>query len=221
LLETFLKEKQTDIYEQELLQNASYYVHEFRENWKRAFFGIFGSKAVLTDDSKHYWDKLTAQGRNPVVVIHSGLMSLLKAAGIPCASMILTKEQSQWESAKDPTEEVQAIFDQVWERMTVAGLTRSASKPSVRIFKELPGKSEIQFGAYMDGVCYVNEACVGSRQERYAHLEEIAHHVTGADDESKELQNYLLESLDHFMFESQDCPDMKPTTPSDENITPI
>jgi hypothetical protein len=82
-----------------------------------------------------------------------------------------------------------------------SGLTHNAEKPKLRTFAERPGRSEITFGSYADGTCFINKACIGSAQERRACIEEIGHHVSKATDICREFQNWLLEALDCFMFE--------------------
>lgn len=199
LLVAVLMERK-DIFEREMLQHASYYVDSKQTTWSNAFYTLYGENAVITDDSKFYYEQLSRLGKNPVIVTHSGLSALLKAAGVPTAASVLTREQQEWEETGEPTTETRTLFDKVWSLFERAELTRGVEKPNLKMFRERPGKSEVCFGAYYSGVCYVNEACVGSEHERWACIEEIAHHISRANDRSEELQHFLVECLDTFIF---------------------
>ncbi len=205
LLHAMLKEKKTDLYEADVVQNASYYVDLDTQSWSHAFYSIFGENAVLTDDNQLYYDKLKKIGKDPVVVIRSGLRALLRAAGVSTVDQVLTREQRDWESIADPSEATQDVFDGVWNRLVLTGRTFGAEKPELRIFTEAPGKSGITFGSYTKGRVYLNESIVGSKMERRACLEELAHHISESGDETREFQTFLLELADHFMFETLCC----------------
>lgn len=199
LLTTVLKDER-EIYETSILPNAAYYIDKDANNWREAFFSLFGDNAVLTDNSKFFYDKLIQMGKNPVVVT-GGLYSLLQNAGVPTAGTTLSREQMEWQDVTEPTTKAQEVFDTVWHRLTEAGLTRGASKPPLRLFTERLGKTVVTFGQYYGGTCYINIACCGSKHERWACIGEILHHVTQANDGSMELQHFLLEAIDTFMTE--------------------
>ncbi len=201
LLNAMLVDNRT-IWERHCLTNGTYYVDKKSEAWQNAWTSIFGDNAVLTDTSAYFHDKLKRMGKTPIIVSDSGLMSFLKSAGIPHVAQVLTREDRKWDTVADPDEESQDVFDFVWNRLGVAGLQHGKEKPPLRIFTELLGSAEVTFGAYHGGTCYINRACVGSIQERRACLEELAHHISGASDESREFQMFLLEVADHFGFES-------------------
>ncbi len=200
LLNAMLVDNRT-IWERHCLSNATYYVDTKMEAWQNAWTSIFGDNAVLTDTSAFFHDKLKRMGKTPIIVSDSGLMSFLKSAGIDHVAQVLTREDRKWDTVADPDEESQDVFDSVWDRLETAGLTHGKTKPPLRIFTELPGSAEVTFGGYLNGTCYVNRACVGSLQERRACLEEQAHHISGASDESREFQMFLLEVADYFCFE--------------------
>lgn len=201
LLHAVLRDKRDDLYELDVLQSASYYVELDHQSWTNAFHALFGEKAVLTDDSQFLYEKLRAVGKDPVVVTHSGLTALLRAAGVPTVDKVLTSQERKWESISDAGPKTQRIFDQVWDTLVTNELTYGAEKPALRLFTDKAGKISVTFGSYVEGKVYINAACIGSKHERRACLEEIAHHVSEAGDESREFQTFLLEVADHFMFD--------------------
>lgn len=201
LLHAILTDNRNDLYELDVLSTASYYVGESKEAWRDAWKTMFGDNAVMTDNSEYYYNKLKQVGRDPIVVCHSGLIQLLKSAGIPTVDKVLTEEERRWDSVEEPSAEATATFERVWKKLEKSGLTHNAEKPKLQTFTELPGRSEVTFGSYTDGTCFINKACIGSAQERRACIEEIGHHVSKATDICREFQNWLLEALDCFMFE--------------------
>ncbi len=213
LLQAMIREKQDDLYEADVLQSASYYVELDGQSWTNAFHALFGEKAVLTDDNRFLYEKLRAAGKDPVVVTHSGLTALLKAAGVPTVDRVLTREQRDWQTLSEPTENSQKVFDRVWQTLGEAGLHYGAKKPELRIFEEQPGKVCITFGAYTDGRVCINQSIVGSKKERQACLEELAHHISEASDETREFQAFLLEIADHFMFGPRLLPEFRAMPP--------
>lgn len=202
LLQTVIRDKKTDLFEVGVLQNASYYVELDTQAWTNAFYALFGENAVLTDTSEFLYEKLKNIGKDPVVVTHPGMTALLRAAGVPTVDRVLTREQKNWESITDPPEATQALFDGVWDRLNSAGMTFGAEKPELRLFVEQPGKVTTTLGSYVNGKVYINESIVGSKKERQAILEELAHHISESSDETREFQTFLLELADHFMFET-------------------
>jgi len=185
LLTAMVKDKKSDLYEADVVQSASYYVELETQAWTNAFHALWGEKAVLTDDSQFLYEKLRSIGKDPVVITHSGLTALLRAAGVPTVDRVLTREQRKWESITEPTEESKKVFDQVWMTLGQAGLHFGADRPGLRIFAEAPGKASLTFGSYShaDKMVYINEAIVGSKRERQAILEEFAHHISEASDD--------------------------------------
>jgi len=200
LLNEMITVKNDRLYECDVLQSASYYTTLNKQAWLDAFFTLFGDKAVLTDTSQFLYEKLRAIDRDPVVVSHSGLMALLKSAGVTTVDQVLTRQQRKWQDINKPAGDSQEIFDRVWARLNFAKLTYGAEKPELHVFTEQPGKTSITFGAYTDGIVYINAAVIGSITERRAYIEELAHHISESSDETREFQTFLLEIADHFMF---------------------
>ncbi len=199
LLWAVITDQRKNLYEADVLQSASYYVELDQQAWTHAFYALFGENAVLTDSSVCVYDKLKKVGRDPVVVSHSGLRDLLRAAGVRTAERVLTREQREWQSIAEPSDETRKVFDGVWNRLAWANMTFGAEQPELRLFVEEPGKSSITFGSYASGLVYLNESIVGSAKERQTCLEELAHHISKSGDETREFQTFLLEIADHFM----------------------
>lgn len=189
-----------EFFEKNRLLMAGHYLDvDTGKNWREAFSTMFGEKAVMTTNDKFFFDKINKLGKKPIVILHDGLFYALRQAGVPHSLTILSKDERKYEVLQEPSPEAQAVFDEVWNSLAGLGLADGKQKPGLMMFKQRPGDSYVHFGAYENGVCHINMDCSGSRQERQACLEEIGHHISGAEDESEEFQHWLVECLERLI----------------------
>ncbi len=104
----------------------------------------------------------------------------------------------------DATPDAQAAVDLVWEWLKETGLTNGKGKPPVKVFTSILNGGTMLNGYYRSGEVFINGdlagagSLVGGRQA-LSHrllvvaLEEVAHYVTEATDNSRDFQNYLLD----------------------------
>jgi hypothetical protein len=90
----------------------------------------------------------------------------------------------------------------VWRTIESCGLNNAKAKPSVKCFASILDGGTMLNGYYRDGIVFINgdlapsgTADVSALPNRLLHvaLEEIAHYVTNATDNSRDFQNYLLD----------------------------
>jgi hypothetical protein len=92
----------------------------------------------------------------------------------------------------------------VWELLEGVGLTNGKEKPPVRCFTSILDGGVMLNGYYRDGEVFINSDLAGSAylaggRQALPHrlvkvaLEECAHHVTGATDNSRDFQDFLLD----------------------------
>jgi hypothetical protein len=182
----------TNFYERDLLCNASERIDLENSHWLEAFLAIHGENAVLTTNDAHFFDRLRARGYHPVVATDDGLHQLLLRAGCPNAMGTLTRDEKEFQRLIEPGEKTQDTFDVVWKHAESLGMTGNKKKPSVMIFQPRPGATELTLGSYDNGVCFINIEAVGSELETMACVEEIAHHISGCHDMSREFQTFLV-----------------------------
>ena len=100
------------------------------------------------------------------------------------------------------TDSAQAAVDFVWNVIERHGLDNGKEKPPVYCFTSILDAGVMLNGYYRDGKVYINAdlapagvAVVGRLSNRLLKvaLEEVAHFVTGATDNSRDFQDYLLE----------------------------
>ena len=117
-------------------------------------------------------------------------------------AQVLSNDELSGRLITEPTESAQAAVDFVWLIIERHGLNNGKDKPPVKCFTSILDGGDMLNGYYRDGTVFINSdlaptgtADVGSLSARLLHvaLEEVAHYVTGATDNSRDFQNYLLD----------------------------
>jgi hypothetical protein len=171
------------------------------KNWSEAFAQVAGEDAVLT--GKGTKDQLGRKGYIPVVAPEN-LVSAAAVYGVQTSASVLSVDEMVGREITDPTPDAQLAVDVVWSWLEETGLTNGKEKPPVKVFSSILDGGTMLNGFYRDGTVFLHEdlggtaSIVAGRQalsDRLLHvaLEEVAHHVTGATDNSRDFQNFLLD----------------------------
>ncbi len=172
-----------------------------QQNWQEAFALVAGDHAVLT--GKGTVDQLERKGFTPVVAPEN-LVSAAAAYGVQTSASVLSADELSGREITDATPDAQTAVDVVWEILVDIGLTNGKQKPPVRSFSSILDGGTMLNGYYRDGQVFVNRDLAGDaslvagrnaltdRLLKVA-LEELSHYVTGATDNSRDFQDYLLE----------------------------
>ena len=170
-----------------------------RQNWHDAFVQVCGDTAVLTGDGTA--KQLEGKGYKPVKA-PEGIVNAAARYGVQTPAQVLSNDELSGRLITEPTESAQAAVDFIWRRLELCGLNNGKTKPPVKCFTTILDGGVMLNGYYRDGTVFINAdlaptglADVGQLPDRLLHvaLEEIAHYVTGATDNSRDFQNYLLD----------------------------
>lgn len=119
-------------------------------------------------------------------------------AGVRTVNKVLTTDEREGRKIDEITNDLAiAAVGVVWAKLQEAGHTRGEIIPKVFSFtSELQSESKV-FGFYRDGGVYINNCLLsagGISRELFATvLEEIAHYVTKATDNSRDFQDYFIQ----------------------------
>ena len=171
------------------------------KNWSEAFAQVAGEDAVLT--GKGTKDQLERKGYIPVVAPEN-LVSAAGLYGVQTPASVLSVDEMVGRQISDPTPDAQSAVDFVWEWLEETCLTNGREKPPVKVFSSILDGGTMLNGFCRNGTVFLHEALGGTASEfggrralsdRLLHvaLEEVAHHVTGATDNSRDFQNFLLD----------------------------
>ena len=172
-----------------------------RQNWQEAFALVAGEDAVLT--GKGTVDQLERKGYKPVQAPEN-LVNAAEQYGVQTPARVLSADELSGRAVTDPTPDAQAAVDLVWELLEEVRLTNGKAKPPAKCFTSILDGGTMLNGFCRDGVVYINADLAGSAfvvagREALSHrlvkvaLEEVAHHVTGATDNSRDFQDFLLD----------------------------
>lgn len=172
-----------------------------RNNWSEAFRQIAGENGVLT--AKGTVNQLERKGYVPVVAPES-LVSAAGMYGVQTSTSVLSADEIVGREIGRATPDAQAAVDVVWGLLQEVGLTNDKPKPTVKVFTSILNGGTMLNGYYRNGEVFINAdlagaGAVGGGHQALSHrllvvaLEEVAHYVTGATDNSRDFQNYLLD----------------------------
>jgi hypothetical protein len=172
-----------------------------RRNWQDAFALVAGEDAVLT--GKGTAEQLDRKGYRPVPA-PEGLVHAAEQYGVQTPARVLSADELSGRQVTGPTPDARAAVDLAWGLLEAVGLTNGRAKPPVKCFTSLLDGGVMLNGFYRDGGVFLNGDLAASGSAvagRHAlphrlvkvALEEVAHHVTGATDNSRDFQDFLLD----------------------------
>jgi hypothetical protein len=172
-----------------------------RKNWQEAFVQVAGEQAVLTGEKTS--GQLERKGYKPVEAPEA-IITAASRYGVLNAASVLSADELLGREITEPTPDAQAAVDFVWEIVKAHGLTNGKQKPPVRGFTTILDGGVMLNGYYRDAVVYINRDLGDSASVKGGRLalpnrllkvalEETSHYVTGATDNSRDFQDYLLD----------------------------
>ena len=172
-----------------------------QKNWQEAFLQVAGDDAVLTGEGSA--NQLERKGYKPVTA-PEGLVNAASRYGIQTPSTVLSVDELSGREITEASPDAQAAVDLVWELLQQVRLTNGKEKPVVKCFSSILDGGTMLNGYYRNGEVFINADLAGSasvvagrdglssRLLKVA-LEEVAHFVTEATDNSRDFQDFLLE----------------------------
>jgi hypothetical protein len=170
-------------------------------SWQEAFAQVAGENAVLTGAGTV--DQLRRKGYTPVLAAE-GLVNAAERYGVSTPAKVLSADDLAGREITEASPDAQAAVDLVWDLLEEVGLTNGKDNPPVKCFTSTLDGGVMLNGYYKDGTVFINSDLAGGssafagpqalsdRLVKVA-LEEVAHYVTQATDNSRDFQDYLLD----------------------------
>ena len=164
--------------------------------WEQAWEAAAGPGAIVCDNefSKDYAEKKGHDSR----VVPQNWAKAIRRAGVTSAQDVLSIDEQRGRTPLDATPDAIKAVEWAWDLFELAGLCGEREKPSIFCFQEI-GKAESQTKGFqnVDGVhIHIDIANDGQNNElRKTALEEVAHWITGATDNSRDFQNFFIDAL--------------------------
>lgn len=168
--------------------------------WKDTFDKVFGLDSVIaTADG----GETAARKGYKVVNAPAAFVSAAGKYGVRTPEKVLTQDDRDGREVLDATPDATAAVDWVWSVVEGHGMTNGKAKPPVKCFRQIMQGGAQTLGFYRNGVVYFNTDIAGygtlegglsvlSQQLLTTALEELAHYVTEAGDNSRDFQDYVL-----------------------------
>ena len=171
-----------------------------KEVWTTAFEKVAGETAVMaTDDG----GSMAARKGFKVITAPEAFVNAAEKHGVRTPAKVLSDDDKAGRTVFDATPDAIAAVEFAWELVTKFGVANGRSMPEVKTFRKIMDGGSQTLGLYKDGVVYINQDIAGfgslqtgwhnlSQQLLVTALEEVSHHVTGASDNSRDFQDFVL-----------------------------
>jgi hypothetical protein len=171
--------------------NLRWAEQEVLKNWSQAYKQVYGDAVICeTPEIAHI---VRSKGKM-AQVFPERLVSLVRSIpGVQDSSAILTKDEVDGRNILPPTDDVTRIRDRVWEFLFDHALCNGKDIPDVHCFSEITRQEGTRLGFYRDDTVYINlDICQDCPMLLQTMIEEIAHHVTGARDCTRDFQDFAF-----------------------------
>lgn len=206
---------------QSFLQGETIWEHQFQEwalapssyessealaarktQWNDAFTAVVGSDAVVA--TKNGGEMAKRKGYK-VLEAPEAFVKAAEKWGIRTPDKVLTNDDKEGRTVSEATPDVLAAVDWIWDIAGRHNMLNGKQKPAASCFTKIMDGGSQTLGFYRDNTVFVNTDIAGGRSQQLlvTVTEEVAHHVTGATDNSRDFQDYLLNLLVKVALEKQ------------------
>lgn len=174
---------------------------ERKQRWNSAVKSVFTEDTVFgTTANKEFAERKGFK----VITVNEAFAKSAAGFGLRTPEMVLTQDDREGRTIVDATPDAIFAVDWIWDCIERNGMTMNKKKPDVKCFQQSMNAGSITWGFYRgDDTVYLNldlgtEATVLggfkalSQMFLTTTLEELCHHVTGATDNSRDFQDWIL-----------------------------
>jgi len=177
-------------------ENCRETIIKHKEEWKKAWQEVAGNKTILLDSPKPE-GLLSTKGLRPVYSKSHGWYFIFNNMGLNTGDNLLTEDEKIGRYIKEASDTLIKEVAVVWEWMEKKGLTQDKNKPDIKEFTQ-DGLTE--YGYYKDNTIFINSIVVGNGVLCTAVIfEELVHYVTGLEDYTLKLQQYLFHLIAQYI----------------------
>jgi hypothetical protein len=209
---------------QSFLDGSKYWEHTFQSYgledgirdegqkavWAKAFELVAGEGAVISTPEG---GELAARKGFKVVHAPEVFVQAAEKRGLPTPAKVLSEDQRLGREVLDSTPDAEAAVDFAWALVEKHKVANGRKRPLVKTFRKIMDGGSQTLGFYKDGTVHINQdiAAGGSlslgwhaltQQLLVTALEEVAHHVTGATDNSRDFQDFFLNLIVYMAKET-------------------
>ena len=170
------------------------------EVFQAAFTACAGNNAVLCSGKKQISEFVEKKGFKPVS-IEGNWFQILQKYGIKTEGEVLDGLEKEGYTESTATADMVVAVDKVWDLLKACDMLNGREKPIVKGFNPMMSGEAQTYAMYKNGIVYIHtDLGAMSPLLLKAALEEVVHHVTGAGDMSRDLQDYLFRLVVQMWF---------------------
>lgn len=176
---------------------------EERNNWIGAWEIALGDKTVSAPVNGDNYAKTYAKRKGyNVAEIPDSWFTTVEHFGIQTTDDVLTENERKGREIFEATSSAKRAVEIVWEWCKMSGFTNDKEMPQVFCYKELTDAESDLMGFAKDNGVYLREDISSglNKLTLKAALEEVAHYITGATDNSRDFQSFFRDMLVEFLF---------------------
>lgn len=166
---------------------------EQKRAWTQAWKAVAGDSVIC--DSNAQRDLVARKGFTPVPITASSWAKASAKFGILTATAVLSTHEAKGRVACDVTPAATQAVATVWSWLESFKMTRGMNPPQIACFNDVTDAEIDVMGYYENGTVFIR-ADIASGENDYllkTALEECVHYVTGSGDNSRDIQNYLID----------------------------
>lgn len=169
------------------------------ENWKKAFEMIGGDQAMIATEEG---GKLAGRKGYKIINAPDSYVKTATAYGLPTPATVLSADEKNGREVCETTQSAIEAVDFAWSFIEKHKLSNGRQKPEVKCYRQIINFGAQSLGFYSNNTVYLNlDICDAdglNQQLLQTAMEEIAHHVSGACDYTRDFQDFLLNLLVHI-----------------------
>jgi hypothetical protein len=164
------------------------------KKWKQAASAVFGEEAVISTTKLAPVAQFVAQKGFKPIVMPPSFATAMEGYGVPTDKSVLSGMELEGKIEVAASADMNKAVDMVWELLGKLNLQNGKEKPVVKGFTLIMEGGCQKLGeCTRDGTVWLHKDIGGmSPILMQTALEEVVHHVTGAGDMSRDIQDFLF-----------------------------
>ncbi len=168
-----------------------------KKNWQAGWLKAAQNGVLCTEEDTQAAEIVRRKGYAAKTVRSSSWVETAERFGVATAGAVLSASEQRGREMVPASHAAIEAIDTVWGWLESLGMTQSKSKPLVGCYREIMNAESEVHGYQDEGVVYLREdiSDVVSKYTLKVAFEEVCHYITGATDQSRDFQNFLIDAF--------------------------
>lgn len=181
--------------------NTIYSKPELRKTWHTSWNEIT-TCGIMCQGHTELNSFIEAKGLKCVNVLNPKWYNILNTCGVKTETEILAQDELNGAETQLATPAVEECLEIIWKVLEKYKLTTGKAKPCSKMFKPIMKAGTQCYGEYKNNTVYIHTDIGQGKLLYKVMLEEVIHHLTGAKDKSRDIQDVLFSLVADIVFAS-------------------